>query len=212
MTATGDDDAAFTAFVQQAWPGLVRSAVFLGARLPEAEDLAQTTLARCYAAWDKVAAARDRQAYVYRMLVNTLRDSRRRHWWGEHPTDRLPDTDAASDGAEARARVDAVHRAMAGLSRVQREAVVLRYFAGLSEAEAAAALGVAPGTVKSRLSRGLAHLAASDHLRDLAPARTTPPNPDERRTAAPHERRSGAPDHCDPHGPHGPHGTEGRRR
>ncbi|WP_370249198.1 SigE family RNA polymerase sigma factor [Nocardioides sp.] len=194
---TGEEE--FRLFVEQAWPGLVRSAVFLGARPAEAEDLAQTTLARCYAAWERVAAARDRQAYVYRMLVNCLRDSRRRHWWGEHPTDRLPETAPASDGAEDRARVDAVHRALAGLNRSQREAVVLRYFAGLSEAEAAAALGVAPGTVKSRLSRGLAQLAASDHLRDLAPGRTA---------AAADPAAPAHPAHADDSAPHG---NRGRR-
>ena len=39
-----------------------------------------------------------------------------------------------------------------------RDVVYLRYFLGLSEAETAAALGIPPGTAKSRLSRALAHL------------------------------------------------------
>jgi RNA polymerase sigma factor (sigma-70 family) len=37
--------------------------------------------------------------------------------------------------------------------------LVLRYYAGLSEAEIAAVLGISPGTVKSRAARGLATLA-----------------------------------------------------
>jgi len=60
-----------------------------------------------------------------------------------------------------------VHRAMAGLSRVNREVVVLRYFVQLSEAQTAAALGVPAGTVKSRLSRALASLAQDRHLQDI---------------------------------------------
>lgn len=40
----------------------------------------------------------------------------------------------------------------------QRDVVTLRYLAGFSEAETAAALGIAPGTVKSHASRGLGAL------------------------------------------------------
>ena len=40
----------------------------------------------------------------------------------------------------------------------EQEVVYMRYFLDLSEAEMASALGVAPGTVKSRLHRALQHL------------------------------------------------------
>ncbi len=60
-----------------------------------------------------------------------------------------------------------MHRALDGLSKPNRDVVVLRYFAGLTEAETAAALDIPAGTVKSRLSRSLAQLAADDHLADL---------------------------------------------
>ena len=40
----------------------------------------------------------------------------------------------------------------------QRQAITCRYLLDLSEAETAAALGVAPGSVKSRVHRGLARL------------------------------------------------------
>jgi len=39
-----------------------------------------------------------------------------------------------------------------------QDIIYLRYFLGLSEAEAAAALDIPAGTAKSRLSRALAHL------------------------------------------------------
>ncbi|WP_134740046.1 SigE family RNA polymerase sigma factor [Nocardioides sp. 503] len=164
-----DHDTEFAAYAEEAWPALVRSAVFLGCRRPEAEDLAQTTLTHCYASWARVRAADNRDAYVYRMLVNSLRDSRRRRWWGERPTDELPEGPAAGRTDET-ARVDtadAIHRAMTGLSKVNRDVVVLRYFAQLTEQQTAEALGIPAGTVKSRLSRALRQLASDRHLTDV---------------------------------------------
>ncbi|WP_340536943.1 SigE family RNA polymerase sigma factor [Nocardioides sp. GXZ039] len=162
-------DHDFDDYAREAWPTLVRAAVFLGCGLHEAEDLAQTTLVRCYTSWPKVAAADNRTAYVYRMLLNVVRDSRRRRWRGEHPTDRLPER-GESDRTAGVDTADAVHRAMAGLSKPNRDVVVLRYFVGLTEHETAEVLRIPAGTVKSRLSRSLARLAADDHLRDLDPA------------------------------------------
>lgn len=102
------------------------------------------------------------------MLLNCQRDSRRRRWWGEQPTDMPPDLDPVPDPTDAIAIVDSVHRALADLSRAHREVVVLRYYAHLSEQQTAEALGLAAGTVKSRLSRALTQLAANPHLADLA--------------------------------------------
>ncbi|MBS42965.1 MAG: SigE family RNA polymerase sigma factor [Nocardioides sp.] len=164
-------EAEFTAWARDAWGALVRSAVFLGCDLHEAQDVAQTTLVKAYAAWPRVAAADDRTAYVYRMLVNALRDARRRRSASERPAEHLPvdRSGGTPDAADGGATADAVHRAMAGLSPLNRQVVVLRYFAGLTERQTAEALDVPPGTVKSRLSRALAHLAADDHLDDLRP-------------------------------------------
>ena len=49
---------------------------------------------------------------------------------------------------------------LATLPKRQREVVVLRYLADLSEAQTAAALGCAPGTVKTHAARGLEALRA----------------------------------------------------
>ncbi|GAB3861339.1 SigE family RNA polymerase sigma factor [Nocardioides maradonensis] len=160
-----EDEAAYTAYVEKAWPTLVRAAVFLGAGVHEAEELAQQTLVRCYGAWDRVSAADNRDAYVYRMLLNCLRDQRRSRWWKDRrdvATERLDVP--APDRTEAVATADAVHRALAGLTKPARDVVVLRYFVELSEAQTAQALGIPAGTVKSRLSRALTQLAADDHL------------------------------------------------
>ena len=162
MTHETDDDE-FGAYVAARWPRLVRAAVLLGCTPHEAEDVVQTALTRCLAKWSRVQRADDRDAYVHRILVNTFIDSRRRRWHREQPTEHLPEGELPDTAGTT---VDAVGlaRALAALGRDQRVAIVLRYYLDLSEAQMAAVLGVAPGTVKSRLSRALAALGADPHL------------------------------------------------
>ena len=158
-------DEEYTEYARARWTALVHSAMLLGAGVAEAEDVAQTTLVKCYVAWPKVVRADDRDAYVARVLVNAFRAGRRRRWTGERPTEHLPDARAGDRTSEVDG-VDAVDRALGGLSADHREVVVLRYYLHLNEQQIAEALGVPPGTVKSRLSRALARLAESPHLND----------------------------------------------
>lgn len=73
------------------------------------------------------------------------------------------DLPAAADSAESEAMLGEAHRSvLASLRRLptrQREAVVLRYYLDMTEQQAADAMGVSRGTVKSATSRGLATLA-----------------------------------------------------
>jgi RNA polymerase sigma-70 factor (ECF subfamily) len=62
------------------------------------------------------------------------------------------------DVVEKRATRQALLSAVESLDEDDRQVVVCRYFLELSGQETAAALGVAEGTVKSRLSRALAKL------------------------------------------------------
>jgi RNA polymerase sigma-70 factor (sigma-E family) len=145
----------FTTYVADRRTRLVRTAVLLGCPLPDAEDVVQAALLKCYRSWRRVARADRPDAYVHRVLVTTLADARARRWHGELPTETLPEAVDDSDLASG----IAVRRALAALSPEHREVLVLRYYADLSERDTAAALGIAPGTVKSRTSRALAALA-----------------------------------------------------
>jgi RNA polymerase sigma-70 factor (sigma-E family) len=156
----------FSEFVAARWPRLVRSAVLLGCSRPEAEDLVQSALERCLLNWSRVQRAGDRDAYVHRILLNTFTSSRRRRWTSEQPTANPPDQ-ASSDETIRVDDTDAVVRALQRLSRDQRIAVVLRYYSHLTEQQMATALGVATGTVKSRLSRALTALADDPSLEEL---------------------------------------------
>jgi RNA polymerase sigma-70 factor (sigma-E family) len=159
-------DQEFTEYVATRWPRLVRSAVLLGCTPVEAEDVVQTALTRCLVHWSRVQRADDRDAYVHRVLINTFTSSRRRRWQGERPVALVPETVVIDplDGYDA---ADALARSLDRLTLDQRQAVVLRYYAHLTEQQMASVLGVAPGTVKSRLSRALKVLAADPSLSDL---------------------------------------------
>lgn len=87
-----------------------------------------------------------------RVMFTTYAAWWRRRWNGERPTGDLPErTMPDPDLAERRDLVAALAR----LPRGQRAVIVLRYFDDLTEAQAAAALGVSVGTVKSQASRAL---------------------------------------------------------
>jgi RNA polymerase sigma-70 factor (sigma-E family) len=159
------DPPAFDVYVAARWARLVRSAVLLGADHHAAEDLVQTALARCFLKWDRVTRAQDPDAYVHRALINTVNGSRRRRWHGERPTEVLPERvvpPATDQVGQQQALLDALGRLPTG----QRETLVLRYYADFTEAQTAAVLGVAIGTVKSRCARALATLAADPTLQE----------------------------------------------
>lgn len=164
--AAVDDD--FSAYVDARRPALVRALVLVGCSPAEAEDQVQTALIRCYRAWPSVCAAADPDAYVYRVLFNSLKDSRARRWWGEQPTELLPERSTADgDLADHATTGVAVRAALARMSRAHRTVLVLRFLADLSEAQVAEVLGVPVGTVKSRTWRALAELAADPCLTEL---------------------------------------------
>lgn len=154
------DAEEFTDLVNRRWHALVRAAILLGCSAAESEDVVQAALTRCYRSWGRVRRADDPDAYVHRVLVNTFIDTTRRRSWHELPV--AAPGDGAAREANHEVRLD-VERALGQLTAEQRLVVVLRYYLDLSERQTAVALGVPPGTVKSRLARGLAALA--DDLR-----------------------------------------------
>jgi RNA polymerase sigma-70 factor (sigma-E family) len=159
-------DEEFSLFVAERWTSLVRAGRLIGCSASEAEDLAQTALVKCYVSWSRVQAADDRDAYVYRVLVNAHRSAMRRMSSRETPADvsRARRDEATADSAELSTSVE---RALARLAPQAREVVVLRYYVDLSERQTADALGIPAGTVKSRLARALAQLSEDPSLADL---------------------------------------------
>ncbi|WP_063783343.1 SigE family RNA polymerase sigma factor [Streptomyces sp. XY431] len=160
-------DAEFSAFVVGIGPRLIRLAELLTGDPHRAGDIVQSALERAYLHWPRITAnADDPTAYVRRIVVNQHRDWWRRLRNRELPTDRAPDRPVPADFAEQQAQRALLHQALAALTRRERAVVVLRYYGDLSEAETAAELGIAPGTVKSTLHRALSKLRARPELAD----------------------------------------------
>lgn len=91
--------------------------------------------------------------YLRRCVVNRCYDALRRHKIERRALVRRGERTTTTElGA------DELSDALAALPAKRRTAVVLRYYAGLSEREIAEAMKVRPGTVKSMLHRALAQL------------------------------------------------------
>lgn len=124
--------------------------------LADAEDAASEGLARALVDWRRVGRLEHRDAWILRVTINIALDVARRR------NRTLPDDVVASncDDDESVLRLTLV-AALAELPTRQREAIVLRHLAGLSEQEVAAALGVSHNTAKKHLQRGMARLRSS---------------------------------------------------
>ncbi|MEX2458332.1 MAG: sigma-70 family RNA polymerase sigma factor [Actinomycetota bacterium] len=116
----------------------------------EAEDLAQEAMARVYERWPRVSTMASPEGFVYRIAMNLNRSRLRRLAVRMR---RAPASPPRADELEAAtARLD-VHRALQGLTREQREAVILVDWLGLGADGAAPILGVKPATIRTRLHR-----------------------------------------------------------
>lgn len=154
-----DPDDALSAIFTRSYPSLVGLARLLLDRREEAEEVVQEAFARTLERWRRSRAPDDPYAYVRRAVVNLARSGLRRRGTARQAGSRLvvvdePATpDAAAVGSEDRREViDALRQ----LPQRQRECVVLRYFEECSTAEAADALGISEGAVKTHLHRALA--------------------------------------------------------
>jgi RNA polymerase sigma-70 factor (sigma-E family) len=148
------DEAGFRTFVQTNGAVLLHAARLLTGDHHRGEDLVQTALTKLYLKWDRIDAP---LAYARKALVTAHIDSARRRWWGERPTEELPDIVSGDPTSESDER-DELRRLLTGLAPRERAVIVLRYYCDQSEQEAADTLGMPLGTVKSTCARALARL------------------------------------------------------
>ena len=128
-----------------------------------AADAAQEAM---IAAWDgapRTGETTRLRPWIFGILFNRARkisrtESRRRSRERKSAAERPREAVAGDDGLDRDERLEALRRALARLEAASREVIILRYERGLGVAEAAEALGVPEGTVKSRTHAALARL------------------------------------------------------
>ena len=145
----------------------LRTAYLVAGNAADAEEAAQDAFVKAYRALWRFRPGAPFKPWLLRIVANEARNRRRSagrraalalRVAGEAASgDAAPSPEAALLGAERREELVA---ALNRLPEHDREALTCRYFLDLSEAETAAALGVRPGTVKSRVSRALERLRA----------------------------------------------------
>ncbi|WP_354437872.1 SigE family RNA polymerase sigma factor [Marmoricola sp. OAE513] len=154
------DPGEFAAWMEARQQKLLRTAYLLTGNVHEAEDLVQTALAKVYLAWDRVSAAQNVDAYARKILVNEHTSMWRRLWRQRETVSDTTTYDVPVDAQEYDGVGAALWESVKSLPERQRAVVVLRYYEQLSEKEAAEALGVSVGTIKSQSSRALDTLRA----------------------------------------------------
>ena len=160
----GDDPDGFEALYRSNYRALTRLAFLLTQSAEAADDLVQDVFARVLPRWHRLD---DPVPYLRRSVVNAANSwHRRRRLERSRPSELVVSTTFEADE---------LFDVLAKLPARQRAAVVLRYYADLSDAEVAAALGCRPGTVPSLVHRALEQMRPALRREHPAPE----PAPDE---------------------------------
>jgi RNA polymerase sigma factor (sigma-70 family) len=167
--ATGDEQALGLVYDRYA-----RVAYAVALRVLRDSALAEDAVQEAFLAVWRQAATYDPErgtasawilTFVHRRAVDLVRRQHRFQGLPEALEAALParSVDGVADGVALRRDV---HAALRTLSSAERRVIELAYWGGLTQSEIARALGIPPGTVKSRTFAGLAKLR--DALRDPA--------------------------------------------
>jgi RNA polymerase sigma-70 factor (sigma-E family) len=155
-------DEAVVALYHSHYVALVRTAVLLVGDVATAEDVVQDSFIATYRAWWRLRGTSRALPYLRRAVMNRARSVlRQRALAGRHADGPEPNIASAEEDAPETLAPSSVLAALDALSPRQRQVIVLRYYADLSEAQIADALGVTTGSVKVHATRALDSLRAA---------------------------------------------------
>jgi RNA polymerase sigma-70 factor (ECF subfamily) len=169
---------AFAEIYESTLPAVWRFVRSRVAERDQAEDLTSEVYVRALAAWDRFDATRGSPtAWLCGIAAHAIQEWRRRKRWisltssievveGDRARGEDPEPERQLVRAEETARLGA---ALATLSERERDALALRFAAGLQAGEVGLILGLSPGATKMLLFRAIRRLREAI---DVAPART----------------------------------------
>jgi len=153
-----DADEAVTVLHAEHYHRLVRLAALLLHDRSAAEEVVQDAFVGLHRNWRRLRDPDRAVHYLRTCTVNGARSVGRRSATARKHAPILAIASDAPDPAAGIAERQAVMAALGRLPERQREVLVLRYYADLSEAAIAQTLGISRGSVKTHASRGLAAL------------------------------------------------------
>lgn len=142
-------------------PALRAFGISLTRNISEADDLVQETIVKAWSNIEKFTAGTDLRAWLFTILRNTFYSGKRKHKREVADPDGIHAQGLYDKPAhDGRLAFGEFLQAFDQLSPEHREVLILVGANGYSCEEAAAMMGVAVGTVKSRTNRARAKLAA----------------------------------------------------
>jgi RNA polymerase sigma-70 factor (sigma-E family) len=164
-TGAGTDreaDYAVSALYAERYRSLVRLATLLVDDMATAEEVVQDSFIAIHANWRRLQDIDKAAGYLRQCVVNRSHSVlRHRGVVNRNVQQPLPDVPSAEEEAIKLLNRSAVITALQELPTRQRQALVLRYYAGLSEAQIASTMGITRGAVKRYVSRAMSSLRAT---------------------------------------------------
>jgi RNA polymerase sigma-70 factor (sigma-E family) len=154
-----DADQAVTVLYSTNYRSLVRLSVLLVRDVSASEKIVQDAFVAMHNAWWRLQDLEKAMAYLRQSVVNRSRSVlRHRAIMEKYTAKGLSEAFRTEIAAINELERSEVIKALGELPASQREALVLRYYADLPEAEIANAMGISLRAVKSHISRGMAAL------------------------------------------------------
>jgi len=159
IPADSDADRAVTELYATHYRSLVRLAALLVRDIATAEEVVQDSFVAMHGGWRRLRDSEKALSYLRQSVVNRSRSVlRHRVVVDRNAPKPPPDMPSAEHGAIALLERSAVIAALRTLPARQREALVLRFYADMSEAQIADAMQISKGAVKSHTARAMATL------------------------------------------------------
>ena len=160
VSAQWDADRAVTVMFGEHYRSLLRMAVLLVGDVATAEAVVQDSFVAMHGVWRRLMDSEKALPYLRQCLVNRSRSVlRHRIMIGRNTPKPGPGMPSAEREVPPLPE-HAVVGALRALPLRQREALVLTYHGGLTEAQAASAMGISPGAVKNHMAQAIETLRA----------------------------------------------------